>query len=889
MKPFLPIACSLLLALPAAANGWKSSAIGGIETAASYGAAPRDTASTQLGTATVTTTRLIFVTKKDTVVYDMDALEASKSDLLGDMIARMPGLELKDGVLYFKGRVVNRLLVNGTDFVRGDTKAALSALPAYIIKNVKAYESVTDQTKITGIDDGEREQVVDVILKREYLGTWVGNADLGGGTDERWRIRAFANTFTDRRRLTVYGGFTNTGQYQSAGSNGDWSDNGGAGSSSGNTKYMQPGFSYMWHNNCKENEAGYFKFDAAGGWDWRGHKDYIYSEEERFLGDGTSKYSVTDTRYRNNERIWNASMYFTMQPTKTLHVDFWPRVAYNRQTNRQTDRTGEWTVPVYERTAHALDSIAAAGTAGWPAEGATYYKPEENRYDNRMYNYHHWFYATQQLSKNNWRLSLRNDLSYSYVRRDESTLTAYRYFTETSQPMSPLYNRYKQANTNTLDLQNFLDLNIPLKFLETLRLTYGFTVNRDHGDTRGYRLDSLGGVFADYDAYSTQLGLLPDLPIDWRQLTRDRNITLNSTSLARKHWGELQFQYNKHGLYISMQNCVRFAYDRIDYAKLGYDPLSPSRHTTEYVHNTQLRYKTDSLGRFSLKYHFEISPQSLSNEITIPDASDPLNVFLGNPGMKNSHRHTVRFSYDRTFRNSQWLSIDAAWNLYRHEATTRATYDKTTGVTTSQPTTIEGTWKAQTSLSYGLPLDKKQHANLTTGLSYSLNNLPTYTLATEGNPLRRTDTYHYVNGYIQFMVRYPKFVGTANLSGAYSTSHSTETNSSGHESWRGSYKLSAQYDFPLGIRLKTDVNMRHRTGVDSQTLKRFSPIWNAYLSKTLLRDKSLMLQLEASDILDERDQSWAWASTAGRGSGYSVCVGRFLMLHLVYSFNTKKG
>lgn len=879
MNPLYLLAALALFPLTAAAQTDKS--------AVSKQSAT-DTTSTHLNEATVTTTRLIFVTKKDTVVYDMDALEASKSDLLGDMIARMPGLELKDGVLYFKGRVVNRLLVNGTDFVRGDTKSALSALPAYIIKSVKAYESLTDQTKITGIDDGEREQVVDVILKREYLGTWVGNADLGGGTDDRWRIRAFANTFTDRRRLTVYGGFTNTGQYQSAGSNGDWSDNGGAGSSSGNTKYMQPGFSYMWHNNHKENEAGYFKFDAAGGWDWRGHKDYIYAEEERYLGDGTSKYSVTDTRYRNNERIWNASMYFTMQPTKSLHVDFWPRFSYNRQTNRQTDRTGEWTVPVYEHSAHALDSIAAAGNTGWPASGATYYKPEENRYDKRTYNYHHWFYASQQLSSNNWRLSLRNDLFYSYMRNDDATLTAYRYFTETSTPMSPLYNRYKDVNGHTLALQNFLDLNIPLKFLETLRFTYGLTINRDQGNTLGYRLDSLGGIFADYDAYRTQLGLLPDAPLDWRQLTRDRDITLNSTTLSRKHWAELQFQYNKHGLYISMQNCVRFAYDRLDYNRLGYDPMSPSRHVTEYVHNTQIRYKTDSIGRFTLKYLYEISPQALLNEITIPDASDPLNVSLGNPGMQNRHHQRAAFTYDRTFRKNSWLSYDLSWNLYRHEATTRRTYDKTTGITTSQPVTTEGTWKLQSSLSYGQPLDKKQHASITTGLSYSLNNLPTYTLATEGNPLRRTDTYHYINGYIQFMLRYPKFVGTANLSGAYSTSHSTEANSSGHESWRGSYKLSAQYDFPLGIRLKADINMRHRTGVSSQTLEKFSPIWNAYLSKSFLRDKSLTLQLEASDILDKRDQSWAWASTDGRGSGYSVCVSRFLMLHLIYSFNTKK-
>lgn len=119
-----------------------------------------------LGEATVTATRLVFVTKKDTVIYDMDALGATKGDMLQDMISRMPGLEIKNGALYYRGKSVTRVQVNGTDFERGDTKKALQNLPAYIIKNVKAYEDLTDQAKVTGIDNGDREQVVNVILTR---------------------------------------------------------------------------------------------------------------------------------------------------------------------------------------------------------------------------------------------------------------------------------------------------------------------------------------------------------------------------------------------------------------------------------------------------------------------------------------------------------------------------------------------------------------------------------------------------------------------------------------------------------------------------------------------------------------------------------------------------
>lgn len=311
-----------------------------------------DSISQTLGEATVKATRLFFVTKKDTLVYDIQALNSTRGDMLEDIIGRLPGLDLRDGVLYFKGKRVNRLQVNGTDFAKGDTKTALSVLPAYIIKKVKAYEGQTEQHRITGIDDGEKEQVVDVILRKEYLGTWTGNADLGYGTDERWRARAFANTFTDRMRISVYGGFTNTGQYQSVQGNGSWSDNGGAGASSGDTKYYKPGLSFMWKNKDDENATGFFKVEGSGGWDYRGHKDYNENRSENFLSDGTSQFSSSDTRMKDDEKIWNANLAFTWRPWKDMYINFNPRYVQQHQTNRSHARSGLWN----ENVEKAFDS-----------------------------------------------------------------------------------------------------------------------------------------------------------------------------------------------------------------------------------------------------------------------------------------------------------------------------------------------------------------------------------------------------------------------------------------------------------------------------------------------------------------------------------------------------
>lgn len=849
--------------------------------------APRDTSYTNLKTATVTTTRLVFVTRKDTVVYDMDALDATKADLLGDMINKMPGLEMRSGALYFRGRAVNRLLVNGTDFVRGNVTKALESIPAYIIKQVKAYEDKTEQAKITGIDDGVREQVVNVVLKREYMGTWTGNADLGGGTDERWRIRGFANTFTDNFRATVYGGFTNTGQYQSASSNGDWGDNGGAGSSSGNTKYMQPGLSFMWQNKSEVNTPGYVKVDASGGWDWRGHKDYGYNENETFLGDGTSKYAVSDNHSRNDEKIWRASAYLTWQPTKTTHIEFSPSYSNNHQTDRTYNRSGTWSVPVYERYAGVLDSLEAHLADGWPATGGVNSQFSLNGYNRQTHYASSWLWATQRLTASNLRLSLRSSSNYTYATNDKSDLTRYRYYQPTDMPMDPLYNRYTTSSSHYTYTQNFLDLNIPAKFLETLRLTYGFTFSTNDSDNRGFRLERLGGVFADYEAYVRDFGMLPVAP-DWQLLARDADITDNSDFHTQRHWAELQFQYNKHGLYASLQNTLRAGYDRLDYAKGDFEPLHPKRNVTEYTFHPNLRYETDSIGKFQLDYQFDVTPQSIYNDITLPDNSDPLNVRLGNPGMPDRRNHSLNFRYDRTFKNNRFYSMNASWQVTKNNVVSRSAYDKTTGVTTTQPTTINGYWNAGYSVSYGGAIDRKQLITLSTSLGYNASNAPSYTLATDGVPLRRSDLNHNVNVRAYLYYRWGKLNGNVGGWGNYLVTHSSEAISSNRSRWNASYSALVQYTFPLDFKLRTWIDVRHRTGVSSQTVDRFRPLWNANLSKTFLRDKSLMVLLEASDILNRRDQSWAYVNTSGRGSGYVMTVSRFVMLHLVYSFSTKK-
>ena len=61
-------------------------------------------------------TRFLLVTKKDTTIYDLDALTLKNGALLKEAFEKLPGISFRNGSLYHNGQEVKRVLINGMDF-----------------------------------------------------------------------------------------------------------------------------------------------------------------------------------------------------------------------------------------------------------------------------------------------------------------------------------------------------------------------------------------------------------------------------------------------------------------------------------------------------------------------------------------------------------------------------------------------------------------------------------------------------------------------------------------------------------------------------------------------------------------------------------------------------
>ena len=116
--------------------------------------------------ATVTGQASKVTLKADTFVYNAAAFRTPEGSVVEELVKRLPGAQVSDdGKITINGKEVKKIMVDGKEFMTGDTKTAMKNLPANIIERVKAYDQKSDLARVSGIDDGEEETVLDFGVK----------------------------------------------------------------------------------------------------------------------------------------------------------------------------------------------------------------------------------------------------------------------------------------------------------------------------------------------------------------------------------------------------------------------------------------------------------------------------------------------------------------------------------------------------------------------------------------------------------------------------------------------------------------------------------------------------------------------------------------------------
>lgn len=124
-----------------------------------------------------------IVVKQDTIEFNASSYMVGANSMLKDLLLRMPGMEITgEGKVKFNGQKIDKITVGGKTFFFGDQSVALNNLPAAIVDKIRVIDRDSEAARATGVNDGEREKVLDVALKKEFEHGLFGNVELKAGT-----------------------------------------------------------------------------------------------------------------------------------------------------------------------------------------------------------------------------------------------------------------------------------------------------------------------------------------------------------------------------------------------------------------------------------------------------------------------------------------------------------------------------------------------------------------------------------------------------------------------------------------------------------------------------------------------------------------------------------
>ena len=123
--------------------------------------------STVLKELVVKGVKTAVVAKEDTLEFNADSFHTTENAMVEDLLKKLPGVEVgSDGSITSNGKTVSKILVNGKEFFGDDPQMATKNFSAKAVAKVQVVDRKSEQARLTGVDDGEDETVINLEVNK---------------------------------------------------------------------------------------------------------------------------------------------------------------------------------------------------------------------------------------------------------------------------------------------------------------------------------------------------------------------------------------------------------------------------------------------------------------------------------------------------------------------------------------------------------------------------------------------------------------------------------------------------------------------------------------------------------------------------------------------------
>ncbi|HRI23146.1 MAG TPA: outer membrane beta-barrel family protein [Ferruginibacter sp.] len=768
---------------------------------------------------TVKAQRPPVVVNGDTLEFNAESFKTKPNAVVEDMLKKMPGVEVeKDGSIKVNGKRISRVLVNGRDFFNGDPKMATRNLSADAIDKVQVFEKPSDQSEFTGIDDGNKTPTINLKLKKDKKNAAFGKASLAAGTKDRYDGQFNINKFNGDQQLSAIGMANNTNRQ-------GFSIMDMLNFSGQSRKMMSGGGARIVINNENDDEFG---LPVAGINNRQGITQTIagglnYNDVWKKKTDVNASYfynnlTLDNTRNTTRQNILPGNEFTYLQNSSTRNKTSSNR--FNFSVDHKID---------------SFNSIKLSSVFGYQKgnnEKKNDYQslvPGDKMLNNGFSNTRNsteGYVTSQELlyrhkfGKKGRTLSLTGNMQYNDSRGRGA-----------QNAINNFYNNGNIDRRDTLDQQTTLN-----------SLTQSYGVNASYTEPLSKR-----SLLEFRGFYNTSMGNLNRKTYDYNKVS-DKHDRLNKT-LSNAF--ENTYNYMGGGVSVRAQQ-KKYGYSvgaNLQYAELNShlkdSAFRVKQHFTNLLPIANFNYNFSRTKTLRLDYSTSTSQPTAKQLQPVQDISDPLNVIAGNPELKQSYTHTASLQFFNAIPAQQknlfvFLNYTALANaiVYSDQITA-------SGARTSMPVNANGVYSLNANVDRGFRI-KKLNTRVDVGLNAGYNQSVNF-INNAKNKTRTLSVMPRINAGYSYKELLELNIG-ARVS--YNNARYSLQPSLNNSYWRQVYEMDATLNLPAGITVGTEFSYNTYTGRSNGYNTRIA-LWNASISKQVLKSKKGEVKLSAFDLLNQ--------------------------------------
>lgn len=793
----------------------------------------------------------------DSLVYDPSAYRVQEGSTLEALVKLLPGAKIDDdGKITINGKEITKILVDGKEFFLNNMDIALKNIPVEMIEKVKSYERKSDLTRITGIDDGEEEQVLDLSVKKEMKRGWFGNANAGYGTESRYNNRLMANRFWEENNFTILGSVRNTPERWG------WGGNSGL----HNTKEIGGN----WTTKTEKLETG-----GSLNYRYRGDEVLNESESENFVTQ-RGRFSQSRNMSLNSNHNIDGNVRLEWKPDTMTNIMFRPNFGWSKGMGYSEWWSKNWDInpdTEEEDLANTNDNHSQSRNNNAWINGFGQYN---RKFNNRGRN-----------------ITLRLNGGYSEGRSQSLSAADIMTSLQTTQN-----NRYYNTPSRNYNVGANITYSEPIADRTYIQLSYRYDYS--------YSLNDRQAEIYDSNAYQELAQLIQQNHYDLANVLE----MMEQMGYERQTVDKLSqySEYHNYNQTISLQfRRVRDKYNfnvgvdalpqqsKLNYKYMGKEYPEIRRKVFNMAPRMYFKYNFSKTTNMDFRYRGRTSQPGMTNLLDITDDSDPLNIRKGNPGLKPSFSHNIDAHYNTYNADAQrglWSYLYAG--VTQNSIANKTVYDRTTGVRTTMPMNINGNWNGGTGAGFNTAMGREKHfyLNLDGHIHYS-HNVGFYNNATDmsmdnedirsvTNNIRFDGTLQtsFRNDWIDIGVR-------GNLN--YSHMKNNITDNGNNNTYRFSYGPRLELTMPWGTKISSDFGVQNRRGYSQASMNTTEMIWNASVAHSFLKGKALTVKAEFFDILGEQSTISRRVDAFSRSDSKSNDIYQYGMFSLLYRFSILGG